>query len=61
MQQAEAEVISLQQLIAQTENNISILLGRNPGDIARGLNLVDQPHLPEVPAGTAFRAAATPG
>ena len=22
-----------------------------PGDIARGLNLVDQPHLPEVPAG----------
>src|SRR5271166_299697 len=51
VQQAEAEVISLQQLIAQTENNISILLGRNPGNIARGLSLVDQPHLPEVPAG----------
>jgi multidrug efflux system outer membrane protein len=49
--QAEAEVISLQQLIPQTENNISILLGRNPADVARGLNLVDQPHLPEVPPG----------
>jgi multidrug efflux system outer membrane protein len=51
VEQAEAEVISLQQAIEQTENNISILLGRNPGPIARGLNLVDQPHLPEVPAG----------
>jgi len=51
LQQAEAEVISLQQLIPQTENNLSILLGRNPSDIARGLNLVDEPHLPEVPAG----------
>jgi outer membrane protein, multidrug efflux system len=51
VEQAEAEVISLQQLVEQTENNISILLGRNPGNIARGLSLVDQPHLPEVPAG----------
>src|SRR5208283_4908445 len=51
VEQAEAEVISLKQGIAQTENNISILLGKNPGDIARGLSLVDQPHLPEVPAG----------
>ncbi len=51
VEQSEAEVITLQQAVAQTENNISILLGRNPGPIARGLNLVDQPHLPEVPAG----------
>jgi outer membrane protein, multidrug efflux system len=51
LEQSEAEVISLQQLIPQTENNLSILLGRNPGNIARGLNLVDQPHPPEVPAG----------
>ncbi len=51
LQQSEAEVISLQQVIPQTENNLSILLGRNPGAVARGLNLVDQPHLPEVPAG----------
>jgi outer membrane protein, multidrug efflux system len=51
VQQAEAEVISLQQAIEQSENNISILLGRNPGPIARGRSLIDQPHLPEVPAG----------
>ena len=31
VEQSEAEVISLQQAVAQTENNISILLGRNPG------------------------------
>jgi outer membrane protein, multidrug efflux system len=51
VQQAQAEVISLQQLIEQTENNISILLGKNPQGIPRGLALADQPHLPEVPAG----------
>jgi multidrug efflux system outer membrane protein len=51
VQQAEAEVISLTQLIAQTENNISLLLGRNPSDIPRGQTLVDQAHLPSVPAG----------
>ncbi len=51
LEQSEAEVISLTQLIAQTEDNISILLGRNPGPIARGLNLEVQPHLPEVPPG----------
>lgn len=51
VQQAEAEVIALQQAIEQTENNTSILLGRNPGPIARGLALTEQPHLPEVPAG----------
>jgi len=51
LQQAEAQVISTQQFIEQTENNISILLGRNPGPIARGLTITEQPHLPEVPAG----------
>jgi len=51
VQQAEAEVISLNQLIPQTENALSILVGRNPGPINRGLNLVDQPHLPDVPPG----------
>ena len=51
VQQAEAEVISLTQAIAQTENNISLLLGKNPQDIPRGLTLVDQAHLPVVPAG----------
>ena len=41
----------MQQSIEQTENQLSILLGRNPGPIARGLKLADQPHLPEVPPG----------
>jgi multidrug efflux system outer membrane protein len=51
VQQAEAQVITLQQAIEQTENNISILLGRNPGSIPRGLSLMEQPHMPDVPAG----------
>ena len=51
VQQAQAQAIQLEQLIEQAENNISILLGKNPQDIPRGLALVDQPHLPEVPAG----------
>ena len=51
LQQSQAQVILSMQLIAQSENQISILLGRNPGDIARGLALVDQPHLAEVPTG----------
>jgi multidrug efflux system outer membrane protein len=51
VEQAEAEVITLKQSIEQTENQLSILLGRNPGSIPRGLNLIDEPHLDEVPAG----------
>ncbi len=51
VEQAEAEVITLKQAIEQTENQLSILLGRNPGSIPRGLNLVDEPHLDEVPVG----------
>lgn len=51
LQQAQAGVITYQQLVEQTENNLSILLGRNPGPIKRGLNLVDQPHPPEIPIG----------
>jgi len=50
-EQAEAEIISLKQGIEQTENQISILLGRNPGPILRGIPLTQQPHMPEVPAG----------
>jgi multidrug efflux system outer membrane protein len=51
VEQAEAEVITLKQSIEQTENQLSILLGRNPGSIPRGLNLIDEPHLDEVPTG----------
>ena len=51
LQQAEAQVILSQESIAQSENQISILLGRNPGPINRGLALNDQPHLAVVPTG----------
>jgi outer membrane protein, multidrug efflux system len=51
VQQAEAEVITLKQSIEQTENQLSLLLGRNPGGVARGLALIDQPHLTEIPVG----------
>lgn len=47
-----AETIpDLQRQIAQQENALSILLGRNPGDVSRGLPLVRQPDPPTVPAG----------
>ncbi|MGB7849187.1 MAG: efflux transporter outer membrane subunit [Candidatus Acidiferrum sp.] len=48
---AAAEVPDLERQIAQQENAISILLGNNPGDIPRGLQLTEQPHAPEVPVG----------
>jgi multidrug efflux system outer membrane protein len=51
VEQAEAEVITLKQSIEQTENQLSLLLGRNPGGIPRGLPLIDQPHLTEIPLG----------
>ncbi len=50
-QQAEAEIISLKQGIEQTENQISVLLARNPGPVLRGLSLAQEPHMPDVPAG----------
>ena len=48
---AATEIPDLERQIAQQENAISILLGKNPGDIPRGLKLTEQPHAPEVPAG----------
>lgn len=51
LQQAEAGVITYQQLAEQAENNLSILLGRNPGPIKRGLNIVNQPVVPVIPEG----------
>ena len=51
VQQAESSVITTQESMEQTENSLSILLGRNPGPIARGLKIAEQPHLPEVPPG----------
>lgn len=48
---AAEEVPDFERQIAQQENALSILLGKNPGDIPRGLKLTEQPHSPEVPAG----------
>jgi multidrug efflux system outer membrane protein len=48
---AAEEVPDFERQIAQQENTISILLGKNPGDIPRGLKLTQQPHAPELPAG----------
>jgi len=47
-----AETIpDLERSIEEQENYISTLLGKNPGPIARGLPLTEQPHPPDVPAG----------
>jgi multidrug efflux system outer membrane protein len=48
---AAKEIPDLQRRIQQQENFISTLLGNNPGPIARGMKLTEQPHVPEVPAG----------
>jgi outer membrane protein, multidrug efflux system len=58
LHQAEAELAStvaqipnLERQIAQTEHFLSVLLGRNPGGIARGRPLAGQTSPPTVPAG----------
>src|ERR1700743_2741531 len=51
VQQAQAQITQLEESIAQTENQLSVLVGENPYDIPRGMSLVEQPHLPELPAG----------
>ncbi len=47
---ALARIPDFERAIGQTENALSVLLGRNPGPIARGLTL-DELNLPVVPAG----------
>ena len=47
-----AETIpDLERQIAQQENSLSILLGRNPGAIPRGRELTEQPNPPVIPVG----------
>jgi len=48
---AAQTIPSTEQQIEQTENQISLLLGRNPGSVARGRPLTEQQTPPEVPAG----------
>jgi len=52
---AAEDIPDLERRIEQQENLISTLLGNNPGPIARGMKLTEQPHLPEVPAGIPSR------
>ncbi len=46
-----AQVPLLEQLIVIKENQINVLLGRNPGPVARDTTLLQQKLPPEVPAG----------
>ena len=48
---ATETIPTLQQQIEQTENQISLLLGKNPGEVLRGLSLTEQEMPPDVPAG----------
>ena len=52
---AAESIPDFQRHIQQQENLISTLLGKNPGPIARGMTLTEQPHLPEVPPGIPSR------
>jgi multidrug efflux system outer membrane protein len=49
--QASQTIPDTERLIEQTENQISLLLGNNPGTIPRGAPLTEQQELPSVPAG----------
>jgi multidrug efflux system outer membrane protein len=48
---AAESIPTLQQQIEQTENRISLLLGRNPEGVIRGRKFLEQEVPPEVPAG----------
>jgi multidrug efflux system outer membrane protein len=48
---AAQTIPGLEQQIEQTENQIRLLLGDNPGEVTRGRSLTSQDLAPEVPAG----------
>jgi outer membrane protein, multidrug efflux system len=48
---AAARAAELERLVVQKEDELSVLLGRNPGLIPRGRSLTEQVMPPEVPAG----------
>jgi multidrug efflux system outer membrane protein len=49
--QASQTIPDAERLIEQTENQINLLLGNNPGPITRGASLSQQKELPAVPVG----------
>src|SRR5580692_10002026 len=48
---AAQTIPTLQQQIEQVENQIRLLIGKNPGGVARGRRFIDQEMPPDVPAG----------
>jgi multidrug efflux system outer membrane protein len=48
---AAATIPTLEQQIEQTENQISLLLGKNPGGVVRGRRFTEQDMPPEIPTG----------
>jgi multidrug efflux system outer membrane protein len=48
---ASATIPSVQEQIEQTQNQITLLLGKNPGEVTRGRSLIEQQLPPEVPTG----------
>ena len=48
---AQANLALLERAQEQTENLINFLLGKQPGPVARGKELTEQPQPPQVPAG----------
>ena len=51
VQTAEQVIPNVEQHIEQTENQISLLLGRSPGAVTRGRLLTEQEQPPSVPSG----------
>ncbi|HSP94996.1 MAG TPA: efflux transporter outer membrane subunit [Thermoanaerobaculia bacterium] len=51
LNQVAAQVPDIERRIEATENQLNVLLGRNPAAIARGRDFSDLPLPPEVPAG----------
>ena len=51
VESAQANAALLERAQEQTENFINFLQGKQPGAVARGKSLVDQPQPPQVPAG----------
>jgi multidrug efflux system outer membrane protein len=48
---AATQIADQERRIEQQENLLSVLMGNNPAAVARGLELTEQPHAPQVPAG----------
>src|SRR6267378_277922 len=48
---ATSQIADQERRIEQQENLLSILMGNNPAAIPRGIELTEQPHAPEIPAG----------